>query len=258
MLTASLLQPLVGLYTDRRPTPYSLVAGMGFSLVGLLLLSVAGTLRIAAAGGRTGRRRLVGLSSGVVARRAHGVRRTARPGAVGVPGRRQRRIVDRARCSRRSSSLPRGQPSIAWCSLLALLAMVVALAGRRLVSAHRRTRRTRRGRSGCATAAAPASVAAARRLVDRDPRGADLLEVLLPGEPEQLLHVLSDQQVPRLGADGADRSVHLPRRGGRRHDPRRADRRSLRPQAGDLGVDPRRPAVHAAAAATPICSGRGS
>src|SRR3979409_705521 len=33
-LTASLLQPLVGMYTDRRPTPYSLVAGMGFSLVG--------------------------------------------------------------------------------------------------------------------------------------------------------------------------------------------------------------------------------
>src|SRR5450631_415125 len=35
MLTASLLQPLVGLYTDRRPTPYSLVIGMGFTLVGL-------------------------------------------------------------------------------------------------------------------------------------------------------------------------------------------------------------------------------
>src|SRR5947207_10841338 len=44
MLTASLLQPLVGLYTDRYHTPYSLVVGMGFSLVGLLLLSVAGLL----------------------------------------------------------------------------------------------------------------------------------------------------------------------------------------------------------------------
>src|SRR5262249_48836762 len=39
-LTASLLQPLVGLYTDRRPMPYALVIGMGFSLVGLLLLSI--------------------------------------------------------------------------------------------------------------------------------------------------------------------------------------------------------------------------
>src|SRR5712692_4210252 len=39
--TASLLQPLVGLYTDRRPKPYSLTVGMGFTLVGLLLLSLA-------------------------------------------------------------------------------------------------------------------------------------------------------------------------------------------------------------------------
>src|SRR5436309_2839458 len=40
--TASLLQPLVGMYTDRRPTPYSLPVGMGCTLVGLLLLSFAG------------------------------------------------------------------------------------------------------------------------------------------------------------------------------------------------------------------------
>src|SRR5262245_49798060 len=40
-LTASLLQPLVGLYTDRRPAPYALVAGMTFTLVGVLLLSIA-------------------------------------------------------------------------------------------------------------------------------------------------------------------------------------------------------------------------
>src|SRR6478672_4206398 len=33
--TASLLQPVVGHYTDRNPTPYALVAGMGSSLVGL-------------------------------------------------------------------------------------------------------------------------------------------------------------------------------------------------------------------------------
>jgi len=40
-LTASLLQPLVGWYTDRRPLPYSLSIGMGFTLAGLGLLSVA-------------------------------------------------------------------------------------------------------------------------------------------------------------------------------------------------------------------------
>ncbi len=40
-LTASLLQPFVGLYTDRKPQPYSLAAGMCFTLVGLVLLSRA-------------------------------------------------------------------------------------------------------------------------------------------------------------------------------------------------------------------------
>jgi FSR family fosmidomycin resistance protein-like MFS transporter len=42
-LTASLLQPFVGLYTDKRPQPYSLAAGMCFTLAGLILLSRAGT-----------------------------------------------------------------------------------------------------------------------------------------------------------------------------------------------------------------------
>src|SRR5208337_3430456 len=37
-LTASLLQPMVGLYTDHHPKPYSLVFGMGCTLVGLLVL----------------------------------------------------------------------------------------------------------------------------------------------------------------------------------------------------------------------------
>ena len=40
-LTASILQPLVGLYTDRRPHPYSLAIGMCFTLTGIVLLSAA-------------------------------------------------------------------------------------------------------------------------------------------------------------------------------------------------------------------------
>ena len=36
-ITASLLQPLVGVYTDKHPKPYSLPVGMGFTLSGLLL-----------------------------------------------------------------------------------------------------------------------------------------------------------------------------------------------------------------------------
>ncbi len=40
-ITASLLQPLVGQFTDRRPLPWSLSAGMGMSLAGLLVLAMA-------------------------------------------------------------------------------------------------------------------------------------------------------------------------------------------------------------------------
>lgn len=38
-LMASLLQPFIGIYTDRRPQPYSLAIGMGFTMAGLILLS---------------------------------------------------------------------------------------------------------------------------------------------------------------------------------------------------------------------------
>jgi FSR family fosmidomycin resistance protein-like MFS transporter len=40
-VTASLLQPLIGRYTDRRPQPYSLAAGMGFTMLGLVTLGLA-------------------------------------------------------------------------------------------------------------------------------------------------------------------------------------------------------------------------
>src|ERR671931_519422 len=42
-LTASLLQPLVGMFTDRRPQPFSLVAGMASTFMGLIVLARAGT-----------------------------------------------------------------------------------------------------------------------------------------------------------------------------------------------------------------------
>lgn len=42
-LSSSLLQPLVGVLTDRRPYPYALPIGMGFSLMGLVMMAVAPT-----------------------------------------------------------------------------------------------------------------------------------------------------------------------------------------------------------------------
>ena len=42
-LSASLLQPLIGMTTDRHPMPYSMSVGMGFTLVGLIGLAYAGS-----------------------------------------------------------------------------------------------------------------------------------------------------------------------------------------------------------------------
>ena len=44
-ITASILQPMIGLYADRRPTPLALPGGTLFTLSGLLVLSVARMLR---------------------------------------------------------------------------------------------------------------------------------------------------------------------------------------------------------------------
>ena len=78
-LTASLFQPLVGLYTDRRPTPYSLPIGMTFTLGGLLLLSAAYTypMLLLAAG-------LVGLGSAVFHPESSRVARMASGGQHGM------------------------------------------------------------------------------------------------------------------------------------------------------------------------------
>jgi MFS transporter, FSR family, fosmidomycin resistance protein len=78
-LTASLLQPVVGMYTDRRPMPYSLVGGMAFSLVGLILLSAAGTLAtiLLAAG-------LVGVGSSIFHPESSRIARMASGGRHGL------------------------------------------------------------------------------------------------------------------------------------------------------------------------------
>ncbi|SFK69010.1 MFS transporter, FSR family, fosmidomycin resistance protein [Methylocapsa palsarum] len=78
-LTASLLQPFVGLYTDRRAMPYALPAGMAFTLAGLLLLSVApnfASLVIAAS--------LIGVGSSVFHPEASRLARLASGGQHGL------------------------------------------------------------------------------------------------------------------------------------------------------------------------------
>jgi FSR family fosmidomycin resistance protein-like MFS transporter len=122
--TASLLQPLVGLYTDRRPKPYSLTAGMGFTLIGLLLLSLAvsfGKILVAVA--------LVGVGSAVFHPESSRVARMASGGQHGLA-----QSLFQVGGNAGSALgpllaafivLPRGQSSIAWFSLAALLAIIV-------------------------------------------------------------------------------------------------------------------------------------
>ncbi len=78
-VTASLLQPFVGHVTDRRPFPWSLPIGMTFSLVGLLLLSIAdsfGVVLVAAA--------LIGTGSSVFHPESSRVARMASGGRHGL------------------------------------------------------------------------------------------------------------------------------------------------------------------------------
>jgi FSR family fosmidomycin resistance protein-like MFS transporter len=76
--TASLLQPIIGMYTDRHPKPYSLAVGMCFTLVGLVLLALAGSFEailFAAA--------MVGIGSSVFHPEASRVARLASGGKYG-------------------------------------------------------------------------------------------------------------------------------------------------------------------------------
>lgn len=125
--TASLLQPLVGLYTDRHPKPFSLSIGMGFTLLGLLMLSMASSfsmLLVAAA--------MVGTGSAVFHPEASRVARMASGGQHGLAqsifqvGGNAGAAVGPLLAA--WIILPNGQRSIAFFSLLALIAMIV-LAG---------------------------------------------------------------------------------------------------------------------------------
>jgi FSR family fosmidomycin resistance protein-like MFS transporter len=77
--TASLLQPVVGAYTDRKPRPYSLATGMGFTLLGLLILSRAGSYPALLLGAA-----LVGTGSSVLHPESSRVARMAAGGRHGL------------------------------------------------------------------------------------------------------------------------------------------------------------------------------
>ena len=123
-VTSSLLQPLLGFVTDKRPWPYAMVAGMAATLTGLLGLAFAGsyaTVLIFAA--------VVGLGSAVFHPEAT---RMARHAAAGQQGFAQGIFQIGGHVGYSAGPLiaaalvvPRGQTSLAWVSVVALVAMTL-------------------------------------------------------------------------------------------------------------------------------------
>jgi FSR family fosmidomycin resistance protein-like MFS transporter len=139
-LTASLLQPLVGLYTDRRSTPYSLASGMAVSLCGVVLLSMApgySAILFAVA--------LVGIGSSIFHPESSRVARMASGGQHGL-AQSLFQVGGNAGAAlgpllAAFVVLPNGQHSISWFSAIALLAIVILLRVGAWYKAHQRVRR---------------------------------------------------------------------------------------------------------------------
>jgi FSR family fosmidomycin resistance protein-like MFS transporter len=123
-MVGSVLQPIVGLYTDKYPKPYSLVFGMGMTLCGVILLALAPTYQVVllAAG-------LVGLGSAVfhpessrMARLASGGRHGFAQSLFQVGGNAGTALGPLLAAG---IIVPHGQRHILWFSALALAGMII-------------------------------------------------------------------------------------------------------------------------------------
>lgn len=123
-VTGSLLQPLVGFYTDRNHQPYSLAVGMGVTLVGLIVLSQAASFPLLCLGAGT-----VGIGSSIfhpeasrVARMASGGRHGFAQSLFQVGGNLGTSLGPLLAAA---IIIPRGQAHILWFTLLALAGIVL-------------------------------------------------------------------------------------------------------------------------------------
>ncbi|GAN79565.1 MFS transporter [Acidocella aminolytica] len=129
-VTASLLQPLIGLYTDRRPQPFSLPIGMMFTLLGLVTLALAPSYTVLLAGAA-----LLGTGSSIfhpessrIARLASGGRHGLAQSVFQVGGNFGQALGPLLAAF---FVLPRGRASIAWFGFAAVLGMaILSLLGR--------------------------------------------------------------------------------------------------------------------------------
>jgi len=122
-LTASLLQPLVGLHSDKHPQPYSLAIGMGITLIGLLALSMAPTYATVLVAAGT-----VGIGSAVFHPESSRVARMASGGQHGM-AQSLFQVGGNAGSALgpllAAFVLTKGQSSIAWFSFLALAGIMI-------------------------------------------------------------------------------------------------------------------------------------
>jgi FSR family fosmidomycin resistance protein-like MFS transporter len=142
-VTASLLQPAVGMYTDKRPMPYSLPVGMGFSLVGLVLLATAHTYFMLVIGACS-----IGLGSAIFHPESSRVARLASGGRYGLA---QSTFQVGGNFGSAMGPLlaafivvPYGQGSVAWFALGALVGIVVLRQVGVWYSAHLKTAHLRK------------------------------------------------------------------------------------------------------------------
>ena len=129
-LAASLLQPLVGLYTDRRPKPFSLATSMGFTLIGLISMSQAANFQVLLVSVA-----LIGIGSSIFHPEASKVAYMASGGKRGLA-----QSIFQVGGNAGSSLgpllaaliiVPMGQSSIGWFSILPLIAIgVLVFVGR--------------------------------------------------------------------------------------------------------------------------------
>ncbi len=123
-ICASLLQPFIGIYTDKHPQPYSLSVGMGVTLSGLLMLAFAPNYASV-----LGAAALIGAGSSIfhpessrIARLASGGRHGLAQSIFQVGGNSGSAVGPLVAAL---IILPLGQTSIAWFALAALLAIVI-------------------------------------------------------------------------------------------------------------------------------------
>ncbi len=129
-ITSSLLQPMVGFFSDKHPRPYGLVVGMCFTLTGLLLLSMADSFPLVLLSVA-----FVGVGSSVLHPESSKVARLASGGAKGMAqsifqiGGNVGRAIGPVAVA--LIVIPHGQGSIRWFALLAVIAIwVLARIGR--------------------------------------------------------------------------------------------------------------------------------